>query len=93
MNIETATPDNQLDEWSLRFGIPIEDSLDHFPFIQSKTCLMPYSFVKKWKILPLEETEGKIVVATCNPLDWQGIEEIRQALGKETIEKLGSKKQ
>jgi len=88
MNSEAVISLTQIEEWSARFGIPIEESLSQFPFIESKICLMPYSFVKKWKILPLEEKDNKVVIAISNPLEWEGIEEIRQALGKQTTELL-----
>ena len=88
MTSEAVVSITQIEEWSARFGIAIEKNLSHFSFIESKICVIPYSFVKKWKILPLEEKEGKIVIAISNPLEWEGIEEIRQALGKETIELL-----
>lgn len=86
MNSEVIPSLTKLEEWSNRFGIPIEEKLTQFFFVESKICLMPYSFVKKWKILPLEEREEKILIAISNPLEWEGVEEIRQALGKETEE-------
>ncbi|MBS0627270.1 MAG: Flp pilus assembly complex ATPase component TadA, partial [Verrucomicrobia bacterium] len=88
MNETTVLIDPVLKQWNERFGIPILSKVTESTFVQSKTCLMPYSFVKKRGVLPLEEKEGKILVAISNPLDLEAIEEIRQALGKETVEGL-----
>lgn len=75
-----------LQEWSERFGMPILTDLLKFEFVRLKTPLMPYSFIKKRGLIPLKEKNGKILVAVSNPLDLEAIEEVRQALGKETIE-------
>ena len=79
-----------LQEWSQRFGMTILTDLLKFDFVHLKTPPMSYSFVKKRGLIPLKEKEGKILVAVSNPLDLEAIEEIRQALGKETIECLAS---
>lgn len=88
MSEMTLVIDPILKQWSERFGIPILSKVTQSAFVQSKTCLMPYPFVKKRGVLPLEEKEGKILVAISNPLDLEALEEIRQALGRETIEGL-----
>ncbi len=77
-----------LKEWEQRFGIPLAGNLLEADFIKLKTPLIPYAFVKKRGLLPLQEEKGKIIVATANPLDLEAIEELRQALGKETKEVL-----
>src|SRR3989339_76280 len=62
-------------------------------WVRFKTPLMPYSFVKKKGILPLEERNGKVIVAVSNPLDLEAVEEIQLFLGKETVEVLALKSQ
>ena len=89
-NSSTSLIEAQLIEWSERFGMEIRTSLGEAEFIREKTPLMPYAFVKKKGIIPLEEKEGKIVIAVSNPLDLEAIEEVRLALGKETFEVLAS---
>lgn len=78
----------QLKEWSVRFGLELHESLDDFAWIRAKLPGMPYSFVKKRGIIPLEEREGKVLIAISNPLDLEAIEEARLVLGRETIEVL-----
>jgi general secretion pathway protein E len=85
-----SVQDLELKEWGKRFGMEVRSSLSDAEFIRLKTPLMPYSFVKKKGVIPLEEKEGKIVVALSNPLDLEAVEEVRLALGKETIEVLAS---
>lgn len=75
-----------LEEWSKRFGMPIFTDLLKFDFIRLKSPPVPYAFVKKRGLIPLEEKEGRILIAISNPLDLESLEEVRQALGKETIE-------
>jgi len=88
MKNPTAQSEPSLEESSERFGIPILSGLAEFSFVKSKTCIMPYSFVKKRGVLPLEERDGNILVALSNPLDLESLEEIRQALGKKAVEGL-----
>ena len=94
--IETSSITNppaseELREWSERFGMEIMSSLQQAEWVRLKTPVMPYAFVKKKGILPLEVREGKVVVALSNPLDLEAVEELRIFLGRETIEVLASK--
>ncbi len=82
--------DTQLQEWSERFGMEIYSSLKEFEWVRLQTPLMPYTFVKKKGILPLEERAGKVVIALSNPLDLESLDEIQLVLGRETIEVLAS---
>jgi len=91
--IVTSSLDEQLQEWSKRFGMEIISSLEEMEWVRFKTPLMPYSFVKKKGILPLEERNGKVIVAVSNPLDLEAVEEIQLFLGKETVEVLALKSQ
>jgi general secretion pathway protein E len=87
----TPPYDKQLQEWSERFGMEIVYSLQDAELIRFKTPLMPYSFVKKKGVIPLEEREGKVVIAVSNPLDLEASQEIRLFLGRETLEVLAPK--
>jgi general secretion pathway protein E len=43
---------------------------------------IPYSFVKKHQILPFQEIDGEVVVATSDPLLIEPLEELQLRLGK-----------
>ncbi len=89
--ITTSPLDQELLEWSVRFGIEIMHSLEEAEWVRLKTPLMPYAFVKKKGILPLQERDGKVLIAVSNPLDLETSQEIRLFLGRETLEVLASK--
>lgn len=55
----SATEQNQTEHYGLTF----EPSLLLFPFIEKKMRLLPYSYVKQQRILPIEEKNGKIRIA------------------------------
>lgn len=73
-----------MDERALaeRFGIPICDEIGSFAFVRDRFSLVPYAFAKQKKILPLEETAGGISVAISDPLDMEGLSELRLLLKK-----------
>lgn len=66
-------------------------NLSHFPFVKEQRQLLPYLFVKKRALLPLEEREGKIFVALCNPYDLEALEEGRHLLQRDLEELIVSK--
>jgi len=68
---------------SERFGLPIVDSLLSFPFVRERCQPLPYAFVKKKLLLPLEEQEGVLTVALSNPYALDALEEVRFLTGKE----------
>jgi len=80
--------DSSLQNVGEQFGIDRVVDLFSAPFVQNKTCLLPYSFVKKRQVLPIKEKEGKIVIAIADPLDMETIQQVRLALDKETIEEV-----
>ena len=43
---------------------------------------IPYAFVKQHVILPIKEEAGSVTVAVSDPLNLQGVEELRMMLGK-----------
>lgn len=66
-----------LEEQAALFGIPLIQKLDGFPFVQQKIHKVPYSFAKHKLMLPLDEVDGKLLVALHNPLDLEALEELR----------------
>ena len=69
-----------------RFGIELVYDLSGYPFIRDKVQKLPYSFVKQKLALPLEEREGKLIVAISHPSDLEVIEEIRCLTGVDVEE-------
>lgn len=60
-----------------RFGLESIYDLSSFPFIKNKIHKLPYPFVKEKLALPIDEKEGKLVVAIAHPYDLETLEEIR----------------
>jgi general secretion pathway protein E len=73
------------------YGIPVVDNLCAFPFVQEKVHRIPYAFAKHRLLLPLDEVEGKLIVALSNPLDLESLEEVRCLTGQEIEEVMASK--
>lgn len=82
--------ESSLQDWSKRFGLEIFTELSKRQLIETRSPILPYAFVKKRGLVPLEEKDGKVVIAISNPLDFDAIEELKQALGRQTIEGLAS---
>jgi general secretion pathway protein E len=78
----------QLQELSKRFGIPFVEDLEQFRFVQEKVQKVSYAFAKYRGILPLDEQEGKLLVALHNPLDLESLEELRLLIDQEIQEYL-----
>jgi general secretion pathway protein E len=67
---------------TLNFGIPCVEDLSHFPFLKEKRICVPYDFAKRKCILPLEERAGGVLlVALCDPLAVEAVEETRLLTG------------
>ena len=60
-----------------RFGMRICEDINNFPLVRDKVQLISYSFAKQKGMLPLEQNEKGIVVATSDPLDLEALEELR----------------
>ena len=73
-----------------RYGLHALDNLLEYEFVKTQVMLLPYTFVKNHAVLPLEEKNGKIVIAMANPMQLDTLEEIRCILNKEVIEILCS---
>lgn len=53
-----------------------------YPFVQRGTHLVPYSFAKSRRLLPLQEEEGVVTVAVEDALNLEALEELRALLQK-----------
>jgi general secretion pathway protein E len=62
---------------SALYGIPVADNLADYPFVRDKTPLLPYPIARRTKVLPLELQGDLLFVAVANPLDLEGLEEVR----------------
>ena len=69
-----------------RFGLKTVYNLSGYPFIKEKVRRLPYNFVKQKLTLPLEEKEGKLIVAISRPYDLEILEEIRCMTGMDVEE-------
>jgi general secretion pathway protein E len=60
-----------------RLHLPFYTDLSKFHFVKEKITPLPYAFAKSRLLLPLEETEGFLLVAMIHPFDLEMIEEVR----------------
>lgn len=67
---------------AIRFGLPIYDEILSFAYVRDKVAIIPYLLAKQKRVLPVEETEKGVVVATSDPLDLDSLEELRHLLKK-----------
>ncbi|WP_194847583.1 type II secretion system ATPase GspE [Candidatus Neptunochlamydia vexilliferae] len=69
-----------------RFGLESIYDLSKCPFVEKRVHRLPYAFVKEKLALPIDEREGKLLVAICHPYDLEAVEEIRCITGLEVEE-------
>ncbi len=74
-----------------QLGIPIALDLSGGPISREILKKIPYSFVKKNVLLPIKETEGKIITAVSDPLNLEPLEELRMMLDREIVAVYASK--
>ncbi|HSW86088.1 MAG TPA: type II secretion system ATPase GspE [Rhabdochlamydiaceae bacterium] len=74
-----------------RFGIPMVSDLSEFSFVKEKIQKIPYAFAKQHLVLPLEEVEGKMILAMADPSDLETLEEVKCLIPTEIKEVLASK--
>jgi len=67
--------------YAKRFGLETVYDLSEYLFIKEKVQKLPYTFVKQKLALPLEEKDGKLLVAISHPYDLEVLEEIRCLTG------------
>lgn len=63
-----------------QFGIPIYEDLSTFRLSKERYKKIPYAFVKKNLVLPIQEEGGVVLVAVCDPLNLEPLEELRLML-------------
>ena len=79
--------------FATRFGIETLTDLSEAPFVVDKVQKLPYGFVKEKLALPIDEKEGKLLVAISHPYDLEALEEIRCLTGCEIEEVFCPEKQ
>jgi len=82
----TTSSQTKLLEHLKQLGIRKLENLKAEPFVAQKRCVLPYAFVKKQKILPLDDASGKLKVAMADPFNQELVEEIRSMTGMGIIE-------
>jgi general secretion pathway protein E len=65
-----------------RFGLQVFDEVHHFPFVRDRVVIIPYSFAKQKKIIPLDESANTLIVAISDPLDYEVVTELQMLLKK-----------
>ncbi|MBS0584675.1 MAG: type II secretion system ATPase GspE [Verrucomicrobia bacterium] len=83
-------PFETLELLSERSGLALAEDLFSFSFVADKLKVLPYSFVKKHALIPLEEVEGILHIAVSDPYNLEAIEEIRYMTGSFVKEHLAS---
>ncbi len=85
--------DNLIADIQVHVPIEKEEILDlrGFDFIKKRVKKLPYEFVKKKQVLPIEETTEHITVALVNPENLESLEELRFLLNKKIKEVLCTK--
>jgi len=69
-----------------RFGIASISDLSNSPFVLEGVQKLPYNFAKEHLALPIEEKDGKLLVAIAKPYDLEVLEEVRCLTGMEIEE-------
>ncbi len=72
--------------------IPFEPDLLRYSFVQKGVHLVPYSFAKTRRLLPLTEEDGVVSVAVADPLNLEALEELRLLL-KKPLREIGTSKE
>lgn len=79
-------------ELAKKLGYRIEEDLSNYKFVKEGINLIPYFFSKQNGVLPVDEKENSVVVASCNPLDLSSLSELELMLDKEIDIVYSSKK-
>ncbi len=66
-----------------QFGMPIYADLSTHRLDKERYKQVPYAFVKKHTVLPIQERDSTVIVAICDPLNLGPLEELRFLLGSE----------
>ncbi len=65
-----------------QFGLEIYETLTDFSFPIDFYRTIPYSFVKRHVVLPVDERQGTVIIAVSDPLNLEPVEELRLLLNK-----------
>ncbi len=79
---------DDLQQVAERYGMRLAGDLKQYPFVQKGVSHIPYALSRKKKILPLDLTDGQLLVAIADPLDLEGLEEVRCISGLSVCEML-----
>lgn len=79
------TPSSKEKILAERFGIPVHEEIHSFSLVRDRISLIPYSFAKQKKLLPIDQNEKGIIVAVTDPLDIESLEELRMLLKKKLL--------
>lgn len=66
-----------------QFGMPIFADLSSYRLSKDRYKQVPYAFVKKHTVLPIQEKDDTVFVAICDPLNLTPLEELRFLLSSE----------
>lgn len=66
-----------------QFGMPIYRDLSTFRLSKELYKKVPYSFVKRHLIIPIQEENGVIIAAVADPLHLEPLEELRHILDRQ----------
>lgn len=67
-----------------KVGIPVFDDLLSLPPLpRDMLKLVPYNFVKKYRVLPIKEEDGLILVASSDPFNLDPFDDLRVMLGRD----------
>ncbi len=65
-----------------KFGLKVVDEIGSFPLVRDQIAIISYAFAKQKKLLPVDQDEKSVTVALSDPLDIDGVEELRLLLKK-----------
>lgn len=75
--------DSERKKLALKLGLKIVDSLSTSQISKELIEKIPYSFVKKYRVLPLSEDKDFLLVAVGDPLNLDPLEDLRLMFDKE----------
>lgn len=74
--------DESIQALAQQFDLPWAPNLDPAAVNTELIARVPISFARRFKVLPLREEEGVILVATTDPLQTEALDDLRMLLGK-----------
>jgi general secretion pathway protein E len=74
--------DSSEERLASRLGIPILAEISREPLVIAKQHLLPYEFVTRHALLPIDEQDGLLTVALSDPMQLGLLDEVRRLTGK-----------